>query len=87
VGQGWAARGLENSVRKAESAAFSSESIVKLHLKISMSVYRDCGVEIGKQIVATPQRKPRQKGDLVPFLGQCFAKWPRVWCNRPNFLN
>jgi hypothetical protein len=54
---------------------------------IGLAVYRDCGVENGKQIVATPQRKPPENGDLHPFFGQCFAKRAWVWCNRANFLN
>jgi hypothetical protein len=67
VGQTLDARGFENSVRRAESAAISSESIIELRKMISMAVYRDCGAEIGKQIVATQQRKPRENGVLPPF--------------------
>jgi hypothetical protein len=52
-----------------------------------MAAYRDYGGEIGKQIVAAPQRKPLENGLLEPFFRQFFAKPARVWCNRANFLN
>jgi hypothetical protein len=87
VGQTWAARGVEKRVRKAELAALSSGSIVKLRQNMSMAVYSDCRDQIGKQIVAPPQRKLLENELLDPFFRQFFAKRARVWCNRPNFLN